>query len=508
MGNYKDIIMVIMKPEKKIILAGCIIFILAFTLRVFRIGDLSYFSGDEEIIGFILRRMAVDKIPVLTSPSATLGLSLGAFFHWLALPFYVLFGNRYQPLFYLAVLLGALSAAALYFITCSFWSRKVGFIASILYSCSFMIILFDMRFWVHSINPILTIFNLWGLNQIARGRYRYSILVAISVIFGWHSDPAILALGLATLLTFIIFKFPLWKKEYKQASLIIIMSILPLIFFDLRHDFINIKRLDQLIWKPLIVKRMTNKDAISVFQTVGTGLGKIFYLSSGQRADLNFCYCYATNYLNTGNFVGLFLALIFIAIYLYFYFKNRNPADAILLIQLASILGGLVIYNLIFGGSVFQFYLTGVFPLIAIMIAVALDRFPNIISGLLLFFWLVVNSIAYVGSNSMGGMKYKNEIVKWIRNEVKGGEYILQARGTGMVEGGGWTYLLAEAGTSPRVSYIDPVIGWLYGNKAPVLPVSEIGDIVLLTNSGTSSDDLVFNKEFTAGAFRVYLIRK
>lgn len=498
----------VMKLGKKTILSGLFFFILAFILRIARIGDLSYFSGDEEIIGFILRRMAVDKIPVLTSPSATLGLSLGSFFHWLILPFYVLFGNQYQPLFYLAALLGAFSSMALYFVAGSFWSRKVGFIASVFYSCSFLIVLFDMRLWVHSINPLLTILNLWGLNQMARGKYSYSILVAISVIFGWHSDPAILALGLATLLVFIIFKLPLWKKEHRLGYLIVAISILPLLFFDLRHNFINLTRMTQLARRPFEAEQKIREPVFSTFRILGTGLGKFFYISPSKRVSLNFCYCDVSNSLNRGNMTGFGLFLFVMAFYLVYCKKHEKQADFILLIQFIAIIGGLVLYSLLFGGSVFQFYLTGIFPLVAIMAAVGLSRLPNILSGLLIAVWLIINLSSYVNSDSMGGMKYKNEIVRWIKNEIKDGQYVLQAKGTGALEGGGWTYLLTESGVGPGTSYIDPVIGWLYENKRSVLLVPEIRDTILLTNAGTSIDDLVFDKEFTSGAFKVYLIRK
>lgn len=494
-----------MRRTKVYVIIG--LFFLALVFRLIKLNNLIYFSSDEEMVGFVLRRMSVGHHPVLTFPLATLGLSFGPFFSWLALPFYALAGSRYQYLFYLGPLLGAITTAVVYLIASRIWSRRIGIISALIYAGSFFISIYDRRFWPHSLNPILSILNLWALYQLVRGNYRWSILVAATVMFGWHSDPSILALMAATILTMTWFRLFSWRREYWPALVILLISLAPLVFFDFRHQGINLRRLIQLFQRPM-AKQVSSVNQLSVGQVLLTGLGHIFYLSPSNKIDQQFCYCHSPNYwtptagLATG-FVAA--ALIYLLIRAGW---QRKPGDLLLIFQLVAILGGILFYHWIFSGEVFQTYLTMAFPGVAIAMALLISRWPRKVFYPLIAVWLFINGYSLMASKMRITLAEKFEISQWIIEQAQGKPYELKVNGKGLVNGGGWTYLLTELGDQPEKSYIDPVFSWLYLRQS-IEPVQ--GETALITDKGVEFEpegkEIIITKE-GIGLFEIYFFKE
>src|SRR5579884_1782226 len=102
-------------------------------------------------------------------------------------------------------------------------------------------ILFDRRFWHLTLGPFLSLLVLLSLFKIKKGQLKYVYLLVTALILGFNSDYTNLVLILFTVICWFVFKLPVRKKEVLIAVAIFILSNLPLVAFDLRHNFLNTK---------------------------------------------------------------------------------------------------------------------------------------------------------------------------------------------------------------------------------------------------------------------------
>jgi len=110
-----------------------LIFILLVSafFRLYKFHQFQYFSGDEEIFYFLVRKI-VEVKPVLVVPNAQLSTSIGSFFHLLSAPlFYLTMGSPViMSLF--ASILGVFTTYFVYVAGKIILDKRLGYIASFL----------------------------------------------------------------------------------------------------------------------------------------------------------------------------------------------------------------------------------------------------------------------------------------------------------------------------------------------------------------------------------------
>ena len=411
-----------------------VILMAAFYIRIYRIDDLLGFYYDQGRDALVIWKLWHDGKLFLIGPVTGLaGVFLGPYYYFLIAPLYLIGGGN--PV-YPSVFLSFLSVSALLLIFkmgSEMHSRVAGLIAAAIGGFSYYIV-YNSR-WLSNPNPmfllsLLFFYSLWKI--VSGGKKVWWVISAFigGLSLNFESASAFFYLFLFSI-------FVIWQllvnidfSEFKQSImnlkigllkqkkwailsfLAFIVTILPQIIFNFKHDnillnnLINLFTKDKAFSKPLTVFILETR--IDYFWSAF--VGKIF-LGWNKQAVL---------------FTSLSLASIFVA-------KKKFPKG---LMQLFTIflLTPMVGYILFQGnfGNIYDYYLIGYFLPFILLFSLGMAEFSKTLIGkffLVLFFVIFyqVNSIPIFGmmKNPMDGptdIKLGSQIkaVDWVFENAAG----------------------------------------------------------------------------------------
>lgn len=212
------------------------ILVLAAFFRLYRLGSLLFWSVDDEIFWAVVKRMADLQTLTLVSPNGTLGVSLGSFFHILSLPVYIFSASPDKMLVWGAAL-GIITTGLVYLAGKEFGGKKVGFLAALFYSGSFVTSLADRRWWPLTPDSFFAALSLLSAAKVARGQLSFLLPLVVAASFAWHADPSLAVLVLGSAVTMFVFRSKIFaqKKFLILPSFYLLASTLPLVLFERRH---------------------------------------------------------------------------------------------------------------------------------------------------------------------------------------------------------------------------------------------------------------------------------
>ncbi len=490
-----------LKISKSVILLTFIILIGLF-LRVYRFPDLFYYTMDEEVMNLIQRRIVLfEHVPLIGSVSP-LGTYLAPYFYYLGAVILALSNLNPIGQGILAALLGSFNIFLIYFVVKQLFNQRIAFFASLFYSTSFLMVLFDRRWWHLSLGPILSLTILLSLYKIKQGSIKFVYLLTIALILGWSSDYTNLVLFFFVGLTWILFRLPVKKKEILIALAIFLIANLPLVFFDLRHDFLNSKTfINYLIKKEqrhtsdreTLGSNSREQALVAVSQPFIT-FSRMIYIKSDLNVSAQHTYC-KEYILERNNQQGLILPLIsgFIILVLSFLtFKNWRKKDFLgqklilsfyLIYQL-----GILIYAFIFKGDIFEHYLSTLMPHFFIMLAIIIvfiyQRFKLLGLSLALIIALInIHSLL----TAYNPLSYQNKIqaAKYALEKVGDEDFSLDSIGS-CFRYDGFYYPFLLNGRHPVKSYQDHNYSWLYNYQ---VAKDHPEKIVVMVAKGKYDDD-------------------
>ncbi len=392
-----------MNLQRVIILIG--IFLLAIFFRTFHWQYLQYWSVDDEIFAAVMRRMIYDHTLTLVSPNGTLGVSLGSFFHLLSIPIFMI--SRFDPhvILFFGSLIGALTTIVLYLAGKEISGIRTGFLAAFLYSISFLVGLNDRRWWPLTLDPLLISLAILSVLKIYKKNFFYFFPLAVSVSFAWHSDPSLGVLFLFIPLSFWFLKVS-FKSKYLLLSLIyLVISVSPLLVFELRHQGSISSSLQQAV-----ERRKENVVTAGPFP-LGTSLNivfehltRAFFLSPGGTIEENI-HCevcpkpqfYPYSYLAV-------LILFFLPLILSL--RQKDKKIAVLYIYLSCFFAGIFLYKFLFKSTIYQTYSLVVWPVAFLLVAISCDFLIKKRWGLVTAVFLAVVFFANLQSLTKSTMRY------------------------------------------------------------------------------------------------------
>ena len=226
-----------------------LILVVAAFLRLYKIDQYLTFLGDEGRDVLIVKALLERGDVILIGPPTSIGnMYLGPLYYYLmALPLFVTGFNPVGPAIMVAVL-GILTVWLVYFVGKQFFKTNVGLIAASLYAVSPVNIFYSRSSWNPNPMPffaLLTFYSLWMAFE--KKKPVWLLLTGISLAFAlqMHYLGTLLLpiVGLVWLIGFLINKKELNSKKlllFSSLGIIIFLTLMsPLVFFDLRHGFIN-----------------------------------------------------------------------------------------------------------------------------------------------------------------------------------------------------------------------------------------------------------------------------
>ncbi|MDZ7587555.1 MAG: glycosyltransferase family 39 protein, partial [Patescibacteria group bacterium] len=228
---------------------------LGLLLRLANLREWLHFEFDEEVIAWKLRQFVQFGKPFLIGGGTPFGFHLGPAFYYLsAVP---LFFSRLDPVGWgvAAAVFGTGTIWLMWLAGKTLYNGRVGLIAALLWATSFTAVMADRHWWPLVLDPMLSLIVLISMFRIlqdailpsANGRiasFHWWVILGLALAFAWQADLTVLPLFLAAGVVAVLNFRRQWKGILTVGGILLI-SFLPLVFFELRHPGANLGEFTQ-----------------------------------------------------------------------------------------------------------------------------------------------------------------------------------------------------------------------------------------------------------------------
>ena len=393
-----------------------IILILAFAVRVYNIDRLLGFYYDQGRDALVIWDLWHKGKLFLIGPTTGLaGIFRGPYYYYLIAPFYLMGkGNPLFPSVFL-IFTSVIAVAFIYYLGAKIQSRATGIIAAILASFSFNIVMASR--WLSNPTPMLlfSMILIWAMLKVSEGKkWGWPVIALISGLSLFSFGSAGELFYFPAILIFLMLQ---WKNRPDKKNLILsialfVLTFLPLILFDLKHN--GILRTNMV--NTFVGEKSFTLPSGSLFESRNKSYYDIFttkLFHSRGKEEITALWGLALSFV-------LFLPGLL-----------KNKKTKIILILLISPLVGLYFYQ----GNytvLYDYYVTGYYLIFILLAAVVLGKIWSHKLGMLLvayFMYLFIANNYDVlryklndKSNSPGSIALVNQLesVDWIFDNARG----------------------------------------------------------------------------------------
>lgn len=221
--------------------------ILTIFFRVYNFNNRYTFEWDQTDDAVKVYSMITEKKPILIGPrvSNDSGFFIGPYHYYFLLPFYLVLNGNPIAGFWAAVTVSVATTLIIYLFGQKIFGPEIAFFAASFYAITPSIISWNVMYT--SLLSIIIFYLCW---QLIKGNNK--IFPLLLLIYGFSSNTHLvpISLGLPIVYSFIISpKKPSLKNIFFSLFLFLI-PFLPLLIFDLRHQFFNSHQLLNFVFKP------------------------------------------------------------------------------------------------------------------------------------------------------------------------------------------------------------------------------------------------------------------
>ncbi len=367
---------------------------LSLFLRTYKLNELMVFIGDQGWFYLSARDILIGvNIPLVGITSSHTWLHQGPYYTYIiALLFKFSNFNPLTPA-YFSAFLGTISVLLVYRIASGIFTKRVGFISSLLYATSPLIVIND-RFAYHtSPIPFFTILFIFSLYKWVRGNTLFFPITIFLLSVLYNFELATFSLSATFLLIFIfgLLKNKKWARGTANLRIFIFSSfaflvpMAPIIIYDISHGFPQTLGFGAWVSYRLISfpQRLLNGN----------------FLDGWDVSIINFLFQSFSNIILPYSYISSTL-LIFSLIYVLIKIikKTLSPAHLILFVIFFLSFVGIVLNN-----TSSDAYLPIFFPFMILILALFLDKLLDrkfLYSGLLFVIFLLVTNINFLISKN------------------------------------------------------------------------------------------------------------
>lgn len=381
-------------------------------LRLYRLEDLMTYLGDEGRDMLIVMDIVKGvNFPFIGPPTSIAELYLGPLYYYFITPFAWAYGmNPIGPTIFV-VLLGIITIPLIYYVTKEIFNKNAGIIAAILYTISPLTVQFSRSSWnpnplpFFSLLLILFLFKFWQKKQ---PKFLYLCIITFSIMLQLHYIVLLLIPFLIVLIA-LIGRRNLNIKSILISLVIFFLFLSPLILFDLKHNFLNFQGI-------LTIFKGRAGEGFSLYDLFSRSRDRL-----RQLIALFFGFQERELITNT-------ISIIILTLSLYKLIVKKGYKNIIIF---GSFIWGIIMVGL-YRHSFYPHYLGFLFPLPAILIAIAISWCiqKNIILkilSLLLFamlIWKMLNvTWIYLSRPPVLNVKLVEKIVRQIQQQSNNEEF-------------------------------------------------------------------------------------
>lgn len=234
----KKIISFFKKYYELIILASFVL--IAIILRFSNILTLNFFTYDQARDALFVKRMIIDgEFRLLGTQTSLPGMYLPPFYYYTLIP--ILWLSRLNPvgIDIYSALIGVATVPLIWFVANKIFGKPAGIFSAGLFAVSPLVVELTRRAWNPNTLPFFILIAFYFLYLYYKNHQTKDFLLA----FGFYGYSLSLHFGVWTLMPLFIFSwFFYWFKNRKISGLlgslgIMVFFIIPLLFFELRHQF-------------------------------------------------------------------------------------------------------------------------------------------------------------------------------------------------------------------------------------------------------------------------------
>jgi len=442
-----------------------ILLIATFILRIIRIEELFYFTYDESIPAFVARRLILWQHIPLIGGVTPFNFHLAPYFYW----FYaaILFFGKLNPIVwgYASAAIALITTFLMFVVGKVFGSKKIAATAAIFWTFSYLANVYDRHLWALYWAPLVSLLVLYCLYKIIKGHEKFVYFLGATIALSIHADPSNLVFLVLAVFVWIIYKLPIKKSTFLALGLIL-FSFLPLVVFDLRHNFANTRPVVEF-WKQ---GRNTPGFEIQKFidnsLVFPQALTRLIYTFGDNEISKQYSYCrtFVQEKYQALPPILVFLSLIvLIGFVVWAYRKNqRNVGWRLVALLLILYFIGIQLYGTIFRADIFEHYITGIFAVFLLIFAKIVSLLPRNLWLLALALFVTFNLHKLLTAQNSMGLKVKKDAIQFTMQEVGDKDFSLDSLST-CWKYSGYRYLFAVFGREPVKSYVDPNFAYLYG---------------------------------------------
>lgn len=438
----------------------------SFLIRIYKLQALFYFTYDEEIPAFVGRRLMLWHHIPLIGGVTPFHFHLGPYFYW----FYsfLLFFSKLDPLIwgYAGAAMGIGTTFLVFKLSKEIGGKRLAFTAATFWTFSTLANLYDRHLWALYWGPLISLITIYSINKIIQGKNKFIYLLGFTLALSIHADLSNLIFYGLTLVAWLIFKFPR-KRHFIIAFCFIPLLILPLIIFDIRHNFANTQHIADYLSDSKNIKSTSaiNERFINSSLIFPKAFTRLVYKFGDDEVAKQYSYCSA--------FIGekykaippivLFLSLIILTAFAFNAFrKKESTVEKLMAITLILYFLALNLYGTIMRGDVFEHYITGLFPLFIIIFAFFVSKLPRYVWIAVIALFVICNLYKLSQARNSHGLIYKKEAILFTEEAVGRNDFSLESLST-CWRYSGYRYLFAAYGREPTKSFVDPNLSYLYG---------------------------------------------
>lgn len=224
------------KPQLLLLI---LIIILALFFRTFKVIERADFGHDADLFSWIVKDIALDgHLRLVGQETSASGIFIGPLFYYLLVPFFLLF--KMDPVAVLApiTIIGILTVISYYFVFTKLFNINVGLIISFLYAVLLSsAVWFDTRWAPSTPTNLWVIWYFYTIVMISRGNFRVLPILGVLIGLIWHIHIALLPALSALPAAFLISKKLPNPFQVTKFLIALLITSLPFIVFELRHDF-------------------------------------------------------------------------------------------------------------------------------------------------------------------------------------------------------------------------------------------------------------------------------
>lgn len=228
-----------------------LILLLGAFFRLYKINEYMTFLGDEGRDVLVVKRMLVDHKFTLLGPVTSVGsMYMGPVYYYLMTPFLWLWNFDPVGPSIMVALFAVATIYLIYKLGSEFFHPAVGLISAFLYAVAPLTIYSGRSSWNPNVVPFFSMVLIYSLLKVLvckNFKWFTAVGLSLGILFQLHYVTLIFIPIIITSLLWARVRIPL--KSYLIAFISMLVSYSPFLFFELRHQFVNLHAVVRFIFQ-------------------------------------------------------------------------------------------------------------------------------------------------------------------------------------------------------------------------------------------------------------------